>query len=263
MARAAMALLDGKSALVTGGARGNGAGIGRGLAEHGADVVLSDIDAETVASEAEAIARSSGRRVEGIAGDVSDPRDAAAMVEHTVATLGQIDILVNNAGIFAPVDFLEMSLDSWESVLRVNLTGSMLVAQAAGREMAKTGGGSIVNITSIGAEQGFPGAASYSASKGGLQMMTRCMALDVARAGIRVNAIAPGFIKTPMTEPLYTSEEAVAHIESFVPLERMGVPADLAGTVVYLASDLAEYVTGETITVDGGVAAGFAAWRSD
>ncbi|MGI9657507.1 MAG: SDR family NAD(P)-dependent oxidoreductase [Gaiellaceae bacterium] len=258
-----MGLLAGKAALVTGGARGNGAGIGRGLAEHGADVVLADIDGDAVVSTASEIADATGRRVAGILGDVGNPADAEAMADHTVSELGRIDILVNNAGIFEPGDFLEMSLESWERVLRVNLTGSMLVAQAAARRMAKSGGGSIINVTSIGADKAFAGTTSYGASKGGLQMATRCMALDVARARIRVNAIAPGFIKTAMTEPLYTTPETVSMIEEFVPMDRMGVPADLAGTVVYLASDLAEYVTGETITVDGGVVAGFASWRSD
>ena len=257
-----MALLEGKAALVTGGARGNGAGIGLGLAEHGANIVLSDVDGEAVASMADEIAQATGRSVSGILGDVTKPDDVAAMVDHTVSELGSIDILVNNAGILEAIDFLEMSLESWERVIGINLTGAMLVAQAAGRKMADSGGGSIINVTSIGAEEAFAGAASYGASKGGLQMMTRAMALDVASAGIRVNAIAPGFIKTAMTEPLYTTPEAVAHIEEFVPLDRMGVPADLAGTVVYLASDLSSYVTGETITVDGGAVAGFASWRS-
>ena len=257
-----MALLDGKAALVTGGARGNGAGIGRGLADHGADVVLADIDGDAASRTATEIADATDRQVSSIAGDVGDPDDAEAMVDHTVSKLGGIDILVNNAGILETADFLELSLESWERVLRVNLTGSMLVAQAAARRMGDTNGGSIINVTSIGAEAAFAGTTSYGASKGGLQMMTRTMALDLARVGIRVNALAPGFIKTSMTEPLYTSEKAVAVIEEFVPLERMGVPADLAGTVVYLASDLAEYVTGETITVDGGVVAGYASWRS-
>ena len=257
-----MGLLDGKTALVTGGARGNGAGIARGLAEHGADLVLADIDSDAVATMAEEIADTCYGQVSGTVGDVSDPDGAQAMVDHTVSKFGKIDILVNNAGILETGDFLEISLESWKRVLAVNLTGSMLVAQAAARQMANTGGGSIINVTSIGASHAFAGTTSYGASKGGLQMMTRSMALDLAPRGIRVNALAPGFIKTAMTEPLYTNEEAVAALEEFVPLDRMGVPADLAGTVVYLASDLAEYVTGETITVDGGVVAGFSSWRS-
>ena len=257
-----MGLLDGSKALVTGGARGNGAGIGRGLADNGADVVLSDIDGEAVASAAEEIAQATGRQVSGIAGDVGDPGDAQAMVDETVSRLGGVNVLVNNAGILLGGDFLEVTLEDWNKVLQVNLTGSMLVAQAAARHMAENGGGAITNVTSIGAEMAFPGAASYGASKGGLQMMTRTMALDLARVGVRVNAIAPGFIHTAMTEPLYTTDEAVANIVQHVPLDRMGMPADLAGTVVYLSSDLAEYVTGETITIDGGVRAGLAAWRS-
>jgi len=257
-----MGLLDGSKALVTGGARGNGAGIGRGLAENGADVVLSDIDGEVVASAAEEIAQGTGRQVTGIEGDVGNPCEAQGMVDETISQLGGLNILVNNAGIFLAADFLEVTLADWQKVLQINLTGSMLVAQAAARHMAKNSGGAITNVTSIGAEMAFPGASSYGASKGGLQMMTRTMAIDLARVGVRVNAIAPGFIRTAMTEPLYTTNEAVANIVQHVPLDRMGLPSDLAGTVVYLSSDLAEYVTGETITIDGGVRAGLAAWRS-
>ncbi|MEZ5099091.1 MAG: SDR family oxidoreductase [Thermoleophilia bacterium] len=255
-----MGLLDGKVALVTGAARGNGEGIARGLAQHGADVALVDVDGDGAIAAAAAIAADTGRRAIGFAGDVGDPDAAEAMVARTADELGGIHVLVNNAGVLLPEHSLKLTLESWERTLRVNLTGPMLVSVAAARRMAGDGGGAIVNVTSIAAEEGFPGSAAYCASKGGLQMLTRVLAIDLAEHGVRVNAIAPGIIRTPMTEPLYRSEEALARVLAPIPLARQGEPADLVGAAVYLASDLAAWVTGETIRVDGGHTAGFHGW---
>lgn len=257
-----MALLEGRVALVTGGARGNGAGIAHGLAEHGADVALADIDGEGASQTAAAISQATGQRAIGLETDLVDATQVEGMVTQTVAELGSVDILVNNAGIFEPAHFMKMTFESWDRTLRVNLTGSMLACQVAAKRMIDAGSGAIINVTSIAAEEAFHGSAAYCASKGGLQMLTRVLALDLAPMGIRVNAIAPGFVKTPMTESLYTSPEAVEYVETLVPQARMGLPADLAGTVVYLASDLSSWVTGSTVVVDGGTTAGVAGWKS-
>lgn len=255
-----MGLLDRRIALVTGAARGNGEGIARGLAQHGADVALVDVDGEGAEATAAAIASETGRRTLGFAGDVADPAQAEAMVARTVDELGGIHVLVNNAGVLLPEHSLKLTLDAWERSLRVNLTGPMLVSVAAARRMAEAGGGAIVNVTSIAAEEGFPGSAAYCASKGGLQMLTRVMAIDLAESGVRVNAIAPGIVRTAMTAPLYRTEELLARVVAPIPLGRQGEPADLVGAAVYLASDLSAWVTGETIRVDGGHTAGFHGW---
>jgi NAD(P)-dependent dehydrogenase (short-subunit alcohol dehydrogenase family) len=257
-----MSLLEGRSALVTGGARGNGAGIARGLAEHGASVVVADIDGAAAEAQASELEAQTGVRAVGHAGDVGDAADVGKIVERVVAEFGRLDVVVNNAGVLHTGHFLAITMDDWEATLRVNLTGPMLVSQAAARVMAASAGGSIINVTSIATDTAFHGTGSYCASKGGLQSLTRVMAMDLADDGIRVNTVAPGFIKTPMTEPLYTTPDAVATLETYIPQARMGLPADLVGTIVFLASDLSRYVTGTAITVDGGVTAGLASWRS-
>ena len=257
-----MALLAGRVALITGGARGNGAGIAHGLADHGADVALADADGDGASQTAAAIAEATGQRAIGLEADVVDPAQVEAMVAQTVAEFGGVDILVNNAGIFEAAHFMKMTLESWDRTLRVNLTGSMLACQAVSKRMIETDGGAIINVTSIAADEAFHGSAAYCASKGALQMLTRVLALDLAPMGIRVNAIAPGFVKTSMTEALYSTQEAVEHIETLVPQARMGLPADLAGSVVYLASELSNWVTGATVVVDGGTTAGLMTRKS-
>ncbi|MGI9658147.1 MAG: SDR family NAD(P)-dependent oxidoreductase [Gaiellaceae bacterium] len=256
-----MGLLDGKVALVTGAARGNGADIARGLAEHGAAVALVDLDGDGAHATAARIAEETGTRAIGLAGDVGDPDAVKAMVNGTLEQLGGLHVLVNNAGILDAAHFLKMTPEQWERTIRVNLTGSMLVGQAAARAMREDGGGSIVQISSVAGQKAFPGSAAYCATKGGLNALTRAMALDLAPFSIRVNAIAPGMIDTAMTGALKANEPLREAIESATPVRRFGVPRDLAGTVVYLASDLSEFVTGTVVTVDGGLTAGFAGWK--
>lgn len=256
-----MGLLDGKVALVTGAARGNGADIARGLAESGAAVSLVDLDADGVVATAAAIATETGAQTIGLAGDVGDADSAGAMVADTVERLGGLQVLVNNAGILDAAHFLKMTIEQWERTLRVNLTGSMLVGQAAARAMRSGGGGSIVQISSVAGQKAFPGSAAYCATKGGLNALTRAMALDLAPFSIRVNSIAPGMIDTAMTGALKANEPLRDTIESATPAGRFGLPRDLAGTAVYLASDLSDFVTGTVITVDGGLSAGFAGWK--
>ncbi len=256
-----MGLLDETVALVTGAARGNGADIARGLAEHGAAVALVDLDGEGASKTASSIAEDTGARTVGLAGDVSDPEAAEAMVADTVEGLGGLHTLVNNAGILDAAHFLKMTAEQWDRTMRVNVTGSVLVGQAAARVMRAGGGGSIVHVSSVAAEQAFPGSTAYCASKGALNALTRAMALDLAPFSIRVNAIAPGMIDTAMTAPLKANEPVHDAIVAATPAGRIGLPRDLAGTIVYLASDLSEFVTGTVTTIDGGLTAGFSGWK--
>ena len=248
-------------ALVTGAARGNGADIARGLAEHGAQVVIADIDAEGAKKTAEDIAEETGTVTLHQAGDVGSPTSAQSMVNETIEKLGGLDILVNNAGILDASHFIKMSIEQWEQTIRVNLTGPMLMSQAASRSMRKTGGGSIINISSVASSKAFPGSAAYCATKGGLDAMTRAMAIDLAPFAIRANAIAPGMIDTSMTSELKANSQLKEQIESATPAGRFGLPRDLAGTVVFLASELSEFITGSVLTVDGGLTAGFTNWK--
>ena len=257
-----MGLLDQKVALVTGAARGNGADIARGLAEHGAAVALVDIDADGAHATAAAIADETGVKAIGIEGDVGDPDDAQAMVDSTVEELGGVEIVVNNAGILAAAHFLKITIEDWERSLRVNLTGAMLVSQAAARVMRKSGGGSIILLSSTAGEMAFPGSAAYCSTKGGMNALTRVMALDLAPFEIRVNAIAPGMIETNMTSALSANKQLRKIIEMMTPAGRMGLPRDLAGTAVFLGSDLSEFMTGTVLTVDGGLTAGYSGWKS-
>ena len=174
-------------------------------------------------------------------------------MEQTIAAFGQIDVLVNNAGIFKAADFLEITEADFDAVLRINLKGSFLVGQAVAREMAKIGKGSIINMSSVNGVLAIPSIASYNVSKGGINQLTRVMALALVDKGIRVNAVAPGTIATELAaKAVLTSDEAKAKIMSRTPMKRLGEPSEIADTVAYLASDAASYITGEIIVVDGG-----------
>ena len=185
--------------------------------------------------------------------DVGDKAQVDALVAQTMAAHGRIDVLVNNAGIFRAADFLEVTEADFDTVLRINLKGSFLVGQAVAREMAKVGRGSIVNLSSVNGMLAIPTIASYNVSKGGINQLTRVMALALADKGIRVNAVAPGTIATELAaKAVLTSEEAKARIMSRTPMKRLGDPSEIADTVAYLASDAASYITGEIVVVDGG-----------
>jgi NAD(P)-dependent dehydrogenase (short-subunit alcohol dehydrogenase family) len=185
--------------------------------------------------------------------DVGDKAQVDALVAAAITAHGRIDVLVNNAGIFKACDFLDITEDDFDAVLRVNLKGAFLVAQAVAREMARAGRGSIVNMSSVNGTLAIPSIASYNVSKGGINQLTRVMALALADKGIRVNAVAPGTIATELAaKAVLTSEEAKARIMSRTPLRRLGEPAEIADTVAFLASDAASYITGEIMVVDGG-----------
>jgi 3-oxoacyl-[acyl-carrier protein] reductase len=247
-----MGRVENRVAVVTGGARGIGAEVARALAAEGADVGVVDIDAVGAKTHAEDIAGSSGRRAVAVPADLADPGAADQIVTAVLAELGRIDILVNCAGIFVLHPFLDFPADAWDQTIGVNLTGAMRLTQAACRHMAANGGGAVVNITSLGAELGGAGAAAYSASKGGLKALTHVLAVELAPHAIRVNAVSPHAIDTPMTAGLKENAELGAHVLAGIPAGRFGQPADVAGAVLYLVSDEASFVTGATVDVQGG-----------
>ncbi len=243
--------LGGKIALVTGAQQGIGRAMAIELARAGADVAVNYLDDRAAAEKVAADVRALGRRVVLVEGDVSRPDAARAMVDTTVHELGALDALVNNAGVFPRVAFLDMRESDWDHVLDVNLKGSFLCAQAAARAMvAGRRAGTIVNISSA-AIRGQVLGVHYSASKAGVIGMTRAMALALAPHGIRVNAIAPGLTDT--AQPRYGhSETELTELARAVPLGRMGQPDDIASVAVFLVSDAARYVTGQTLHVNGG-----------
>ena len=239
--------LSGRVCVVTGGAQGIGEACIRRFAREGALVVVADIDDARGAALAGELG---GMYVHC---DVGDKAQVDALVAQTMAVHGRIDVLVNNAGIFRAADFLEVTEADFDTVLRVNLKGSFLMGQAVAREMAKVGRGSIVNLSSVNGMLAIPTIASYNVSKGGINQLTRVMALALADKGIRVNAVAPGTIATELAaKAVLTSEEAKARIMSRTPMKRLGDPSEIADTVAYLASDAASYITGEIVVVDGG-----------
>jgi NAD(P)-dependent dehydrogenase (short-subunit alcohol dehydrogenase family) len=185
--------------------------------------------------------------------DVGHKPDVDALIARTLAAHGRIDVLVNNAGIFKAADFLDVTEADFDAVIRVNVKGSFLMGQAVAREMVKTGGGSIVNMSSVNGTLAIPTIASYNVSKGGINQLTRVMALGLADKGVRVNAVAPGTIATELAaKAVLTSDEAKAKIMMRTPMKRLGEPTEIADTVAYLASDAASYITGEIVVVDGG-----------
>jgi len=243
--------LEGKVALVTGAQQGIGRAVALALAREGAAIAVNYLDDRAAASKIVDEARAHGARAVAVPGDVAQASDVAAMAGAVEHELGRLDILVNNAGIFPRVPFLDMAERDWDAVLDVNLKGGFLCAQAAARMMVAGGrGGAIVNLSS-GAVRGTPRGVHYSASKGGVVSMTRALALELAPHGIRVNAIAPGVTDT--AQPRYGhSEEEIAAMAHSIPLGRIGTPDDIARVAVFLVSEEAGYMTGQTLYVNGG-----------
>ncbi|HEV7577817.1 MAG TPA: SDR family NAD(P)-dependent oxidoreductase [Caldimonas sp.] len=243
---------SGRVAVVTGAANGIGAACARLFAASGAAVALWDVDAAAAQALAGELA-ATGARALPFTCNVARSAEVGAALAATVAAFGHVDILVNNAGIFRAADFLDIAEADWNAVIDVNLKGAFLVGQAVGREIAKTGGGAIVNMSSVNGAMAIPSIASYNASKGGIDQLTRVMALALADRGIRVNAVAPGTIATELAQKaVLGSAEAAARIMSRTPLRRLGRPDEVAAVCAFLASDAASYMTGEIVYVDGG-----------
>jgi len=251
--------LSGKTALVTGGAVGIGAGIVKRLAEAGANVVVADLDLASAERTVQEVNSNGGGRALAVQADASNPDDVARVTQLAVDTFGSLDILVNNAGIFPPAPFLEADPDMVRKVLDVNVMGVFLHSQAAARRMVQQGnGGRIIHIASIDGFRPSGNLVHYDASKGAVIMMTKAMALELAEHGITVNAVAPGAVATPgtgMGGGETAPEELKAQIEGIqnaIPMRRWGRPDDIANAVLYLASAGTTYITGEVIVVDGG-----------
>jgi NAD(P)-dependent dehydrogenase (short-subunit alcohol dehydrogenase family) len=237
----------GRVCIITGAAQGIGEACARRFAAEGAKVVIADVDD----ARGQALAESLGAQY--VRCDVGDKLQVDAMVAHTLGAHGRIDVLVNNAGIFRAANFLDVTEADFDAVLRVNLKGSFLVGQTVARAMASAGGGSIVNMSSVNGTLAIPNISSYNVSKGGINQLTRVMALALADLNIRVNAVAPGTIATELAaKAVLTSDEARNKIMSRTPMKRLGEPSEIADVVAWLASDAASYVTGEIVTVDGG-----------
>ncbi len=240
--------LSGKVAIITGSARGIGKEIALRLAEAGATVVVSDVaDAEPAAEEI----RKMGHQSLAVAADVTSASDVAGMVEKVTAEYGRIDILVNNAGIARDQLLMRMSEEDWDAVLNVNLKSVFLCTRAVLRQMVKQRWGRIVSISSIVGIVGNPGQANYASSKAGIIGFTKTIAREVGSRGITVNAIAPGFIVSKMTEQL--GEEQKSEMLKRIPLGFLGTPRDVAEAVAFLSSEEARYITGQVLGVDGGL----------
>ena len=253
-----MADLKDKTAIVTGARRGMGRTHAITLAKAGAKVVVSDISQEDCRVVVEEIEKAGGEAI-AIKCDVSKKEEVDNMVKAAVDKWGKVDILVNNAGIAEFASFLEMTEEQWDRTLDINLKGYFLCAQAAAKEMAKQKSGVIVNIASVAMGQqgvGFPNIVHYCASKGGIAAMTEAMALELAPYNIRVNAIAPGMIETPMIDAVKSDPKSMEGMLARVPMKRPGQPQEVSNLVLFLASEESSYMTGSTVIIDGGWLAG-------
>ena len=252
--------LDDRTALVTGGGRGIGKAIALGLARSGARVAIVDLNPGTAARTADQI-RADGGVALGLDGDVREPRQVADALEQVRAELGPVDVLINNAGIAVRKPLLEMAEEEVRALVDTNLHGMIHCARAVGPEMIEAGRGRIVNVASISAVHGMVTRVVYCATKGGVDAFTRALAVEWARHGITVNAVGPGIIATPLLAAyLEQNPDKRRRAEADVPLGRIGVPDDVVGAVLFLASEAARYMTGQTIYVDGGLIAGDTWW---
>ena len=242
--------LPGKVAIVTGAARGIGFAIAERLSRAGAQVMVADIAEDGAAAAAERL-REGGGKATGVAADVTSPTEVGAMVERTLDAFGAVDILVNNAGITGrDAPLWETTDEDWEKVLDLNLTGVFYCCRAVVSHMRERRNGAIVNVASISGKEGNPNMIPYSVSKAGVICLTKALAKEVITDAVRVNAVAPGVIETPLLDQL--QPEAIDYMKSKVPMGRMGSPEEVAAVVHFLASDAASFVTGQCYDVSGG-----------
>lgn len=244
--------LTGRICLVTGSSQGIGLALARGLAEYGARVVLNGRDPDKLAKAASDL-RAEGHNVEVAPFDVTSGDEVAAGVEKIERSLGAIDVLINNAGMQFRAPLEDYPADRWEQLLRTNVSSVFYAGQAVARHMIKRGRGKIVNIASVQAELARPGIAPYTATKGAVRNLTRGMCTDWAKYGLQINAIAPGYFKTPLNQALVDSAEFSAWLEKRTPAARWGNVDELVGAAVFLSSDASSFVNGHTLYVDGGI----------
>jgi NAD(P)-dependent dehydrogenase (short-subunit alcohol dehydrogenase family) len=244
--------LEGKVAIVTGSSRGIGRAVAEGLARAGAAVTVNGRDPDTTRSAADEIAAAGGKSL-AVPADVSSAADIERLIQTTVTTFGRLDILVNNAGIspyFKPAE--TMTEGEWDDIMKVNLKGVFLCCQSAGRVMLRQKSGRIINMSSIGGKVALPRLVAYCSAKGAINQLTRVLAVEWASHGIRVNAIAPGYVDTDLTKGLRDNPKRLEPMLRQIPLGHLGIPADIVGAAIYLASDASSYVTGHILDVDGG-----------
>jgi NAD(P)-dependent dehydrogenase (short-subunit alcohol dehydrogenase family) len=243
--------LQGKIALITGGARGIGFAIASALAREGATIAIGDINAEGANAAADKL-KAAGAQAHGFAVNVADARSVEEMMKGIVTRLGRLDILVNNAGVGGNTPFLETTLENWNRIISINLTGAFIVAQACAKQMVAQGrGGKIINIASLSGQRGGNGRAAYGSAKAGLELLTKVMAVELSDYGINVNNIAPGAIETDMAATAHDAATRAAY-NYLIPMVRYGTPEEIADAAVFLCSDEARYVQGHTLNVDGG-----------
>ena len=246
--------LSGKTALVTGGDQGIGQGIALRFADEGADVAIGFRSNKKGADETVAAIQAKGVKGISIQGDVGKVEDGINLVKQAVAGMGKLDVLVNNAGLEKRADFWDVTEQDFDTVLNVNLKGVFFITQAFVRHLKDNKrGGKIVNISSVHEELPFPHFASYCASKGALKMLTRNLSIELAPLGITINNIAPGAIETPINKVLLNDPKKLSELLENIPLKRLGTPQDVAGVAAFLASSDADYATGTTFFVDGGL----------
>lgn len=234
-------MLRGKNVLITGGSRGNGEGIACGMLENNANVIVFDLR------------RGGNAGVNYVEVDLTDFQKTTQLLKTTVQRFGQIDVLINNAGVTYSTSSEKYDIENWNKTLKVNLTVPFIMSQLCAQELIeRKKHGSIINITSLGAELGFPENPAYCASKGGLKQLTKALAYDWAKYGIRVNNVGPGYIHTAMTDISYNNPRLREERLNHMMIKRWGEPKDLSGVCVFLASEMSEYITGQDIYVDGG-----------